>query len=43
MSYFPQRAVYEVDPKPELTPAEEAAQGVFEPLLEPAEAHPQIP
>jgi hypothetical protein len=33
-----QRVVYEVEPEPELTPAEEAAHGVFEPLLQPAEA-----
>jgi hypothetical protein len=32
------RVVYEVEPEPELTPAEEAAHGVFEPLLQPAEA-----
>jgi len=35
-----QRVVYEVEvePEPELTHAEEAAHGVFEPLLQPAEA-----
>jgi hypothetical protein len=34
------RVVYEVEvePEPERTPAEEAAHGVFEPLLQPAEA-----
>jgi DNA invertase Pin-like site-specific DNA recombinase len=33
-----QRVVYKVEPEPERTPAEEAAHGVFEPLLQPVEA-----
>jgi hypothetical protein len=32
------RVVYGVEPEPELMPAEEAAHGVFEPLLQPAKA-----